>query len=85
MLIFHVYVQEKCDLMSDYIRRLKDCIKWFQHLEANYVSEHEKLKDLLEVAEKKCSDMGMIGSFLCISFRNFDDSNCSLTICFISL
>lgn len=54
-----ICIQERCDQMIDYIKRLKDCIKWFQQLEANYVSEHEKLKDLLEVAEKKCSDMGI--------------------------
>ncbi|KAI5642204.1 hypothetical protein M9H77_00282 [Catharanthus roseus] len=53
-------LKERCDQMIDYIKRLKDCIKWFQQLEANYVSEHEKLKDLLEVAEKKCSDMDML-------------------------
>lgn len=47
--------------MSDYIKRLKDCLKWFQQLEKDYVSEHEKLKDLLEAAEKKCNEMGIIG------------------------
>ncbi|KAL3508549.1 hypothetical protein ACH5RR_027950 [Cinchona calisaya] len=49
--------KEKCDQMSDYIKRLKDCMKWFQQLERDYVSEHEKLNNLLEAAEKKCSEM----------------------------
>lgn len=44
--------------MLDYIKRLRLCIKWFQELEGNYLSEQEKLKDLLEMAEKKCTDMG---------------------------
>lgn len=44
--------------MSDYIRRLKQCIKWFQQLEGTYLIEQDKLKSLLESAEKKCIDMG---------------------------
>ncbi|KAG9160007.1 hypothetical protein Leryth_005742 [Lithospermum erythrorhizon] len=50
-------VKEKCDLMSEYIRKLKQCLKWFQQLEGNYVAEQQNLKNLLESAEKKCSDM----------------------------
>jgi hypothetical protein len=33
--------------MSDYIKRVKDCMNWFQQLEENYVSQNEKLNDLL--------------------------------------
>lgn len=44
--------------MMDYIKRLRLCIKWFQEIEGNYILEQEKLKDLLETAEKKCTDMG---------------------------
>lgn len=44
--------------MGDYIKRLRQCIRWFQQLEGNYVTEQEKLKHLLEVAEKKCNDLG---------------------------
>ncbi|MCD7473113.1 hypothetical protein HAX54_014736 [Datura stramonium] len=53
-------MKEKCDLMSEYIRRLKLCIKWFQLLEGNYVTEQESLNGLLEVAEKKCNEMEML-------------------------
>ncbi|KAL6543204.1 Kinesin-like protein KIN-14C [Orobanche hederae] len=49
--------KEKSAQMTDYIKRLKQCIKWFQQLEGNYVTEQEKLKILLESAEKKCNDM----------------------------
>lgn len=59
-----MYLQEKNDKMIDLIRRLKQCIKWFLQLEANYVAEQEKIKKLLEVAEKKCNDMGML--LLCL-------------------
>lgn len=46
--------------MSDYIRRLKLCIKWFQQLEGNYVTEQASLSGMLESAEKKCNEMGMV-------------------------
>ncbi|GAA0183705.1 microtubule binding motor protein [Lithospermum erythrorhizon] len=49
--------KEKCDLMSEYIRKLKQCIKWFQQLEGNYVAEKEDLRTLLELAERRCSEM----------------------------
>ncbi|KAH6785125.1 hypothetical protein C2S51_037580 [Perilla frutescens var. frutescens] len=41
-------------------KRLKQCVKWFQQLEGNYATEQEKLKNLLEVAEKKCSDVELM-------------------------
>ncbi|KAK6154392.1 hypothetical protein DH2020_008640 [Rehmannia glutinosa] len=49
--------KEKSEQMAEYIKRLKQCIKWFQQLEGNYVTEQERLKSLLELAEKKCNDM----------------------------
>ncbi|KAG8386197.1 hypothetical protein BUALT_Bualt03G0123900 [Buddleja alternifolia] len=49
--------KEKSEQMADCIKRLKQCIKWFQQLEGNYVKEQENLKNLLEVAEKKCNDI----------------------------
>ncbi|KAK2984782.1 hypothetical protein RJ640_004607 [Escallonia rubra] len=53
-------LKEKCDQMLEYIRRLRLCIKWFQELEGNYLLEQEKLRNLLELAEKKCSEMEML-------------------------
>lgn len=52
--------------MADYIKRLKECIKWFQQLERNYVSEIERLKDLLEANEKKCNEIGIISLHDCV-------------------
>ncbi|GAA0157254.1 microtubule binding motor protein [Lithospermum erythrorhizon] len=49
--------KEKCDLMSEYIRKLKHCINCFQHLEANFVSEKDRLNTLLQLADSKCSQM----------------------------
>ncbi|XP_009794105.1 kinesin-like protein KIN-14C [Nicotiana tabacum] len=53
-------IKEKCGLMSEYIRRLKLCIKWFQQLEENYITEQASLKGLLESAEKKCNEIEML-------------------------
>ncbi|GMN63139.1 hypothetical protein TIFTF001_032212 [Ficus carica] len=49
-------LKEKCDLLTEYIKRLKLCIKWFQELEASYVFEHEKLQNRLEKAELRCGE-----------------------------
>ena len=49
--------------MIEYIKRLRLCVKWFQELEGNYLLEQEKLKNLLDIAEKKCIDMGI--TFFC--------------------
>ncbi|CAA0816237.1 Kinesin-1 [Striga hermonthica] len=49
--------KEKSEQMAECIKKLKQCIKWFQQLEGNYVTEQGKLKDLLEVAEKRSNDM----------------------------
>lgn len=55
-----MFLQEKSEQMIEYIKRLKQCIKWFQQIEGNYVTEQEKIKKLLELAEKKCNDMGIL-------------------------
>ncbi|XP_051135566.1 kinesin-like protein KIN-14N [Andrographis paniculata] len=49
--------KEKSEQMAEMIRRLKQCIKWFQQLEGNYVTEQEKLKNLLESLETKCNNI----------------------------
>ncbi|XP_042027986.1 kinesin-like protein KIN-14N [Salvia splendens] len=54
---FNYNFKEKKEQMEDCIKRLKQCVRWFRHLEGNYVTEQEKLKNLLEVSEKKCSDV----------------------------
>ncbi|XP_016464861.1 kinesin-like protein KIN-14N [Nicotiana tabacum] len=52
--------KEKCDLMSEYIRRLKLCVKWFQQLQDNHVTQQASLRTLLDSAEKKCNEMEML-------------------------
>ncbi|KAL5548234.1 hypothetical protein UlMin_003465 [Ulmus minor] len=49
-------LKEKCDVLTEYIKRLKLCIKWFQELEVSYESEQEKLQNRLEKAELRCGE-----------------------------
>uniref|UniRef100_A0A5B6ZFD7 Kinesin-like protein n=1 Tax=Davidia involucrata TaxID=16924 RepID=A0A5B6ZFD7_DAVIN len=53
-------LKEKCDQMMEYIKKLRLCIKWFQELEGSYLLEQDKLKHLLESAERKCAVMEML-------------------------
>ncbi|KAI3988244.1 hypothetical protein MKX01_012033 [Papaver californicum] len=46
----------KCEQMTDYIKKLRLCIKWFQELEAGYVIEREKNQTALDSSEKKCEE-----------------------------
>jgi len=45
--------------MTDLIKRLKACVRWYKRIEEGYVQEKEKLQSELEASEKKCSDTGM--------------------------
>jgi len=51
-------LQERCENMMEYIKRLRLCIRWFQELELDYAFEQEKLKNALVLNEKHCTDMG---------------------------
>ncbi|KAH0986833.1 hypothetical protein GBA52_014010 [Prunus armeniaca] len=53
-------VMEKCDTLTEYIKRLKLCIKWFQELEGSYLFEREKLQNSVEVSERQCNEMGIL-------------------------
>lgn len=46
--------------MMDYIRRLRLCIRWFQEVEGGYLLEQDNLRELLQAAEIKCSEMEML-------------------------
>ncbi|GLT83486.1 hypothetical protein SLE2022_017730 [Rubroshorea leprosula] len=49
--------KERCDNMTDYIKRLRLCIKWFLELETEYAYEQEKLRNALELTERRCDEM----------------------------
>ncbi|XP_071730198.1 kinesin-like protein KIN-14N isoform X2 [Rutidosis leptorrhynchoides] len=53
-------LKEKCDVMMEYIKRLRLCIKWFQELEGDLLLEQEKHMRMVESAAKKCNDMEML-------------------------
>ncbi|KAL1537899.1 Kinesin-like protein KIN-14C [Salvia divinorum] len=57
---FNYNFKEKKEQMDDCIKRLKQCVRWLRQLEGNYVTEQENLRNLLEVAEKKCSDVELL-------------------------
>lgn len=67
--MFLIFSKEKKEQMDDYIKRIKQCVRWFRQLEGNYVTEQENLRNLLEVAEKKCSDVGN-GFFFLIGYSS---------------
>ncbi|TKY71576.1 Kinesin-1 protein [Spatholobus suberectus] len=48
--------KKKMDQMTDLIKRLKLCIRWFKRGEEGHIQEKEKLQTALESAEKKCID-----------------------------
>ncbi|KAL5700214.1 Kinesin-like protein KIN-14C [Ranunculus cassubicifolius] len=47
----------KSEQMTEYIKKLRLCIKWFQESEESYVLEQEKLRSLLESADRKCTEL----------------------------
>ncbi|KAL2343907.1 hypothetical protein Fmac_005192 [Flemingia macrophylla] len=48
--------KKKIENMTDLIKRLRLCVRWFKRIEEGYVQEKEKLQSELEAAEKKCTD-----------------------------
>ncbi|KAK9070602.1 hypothetical protein SSX86_011004 [Deinandra increscens subsp. villosa] len=50
-------LKEKCEIMMDYIKKLRMCVKWFQDFEGELSFEHQKLKKLFESAENKSNEM----------------------------
>ncbi|KAJ4980406.1 hypothetical protein NE237_031243 [Protea cynaroides] len=49
----------KCEQMTEYVKKLRLCIKWFLEREDNHVLEQEKLKNMVECAEKECTELKM--------------------------
>ncbi|KAG9454248.1 hypothetical protein H6P81_007152 [Aristolochia fimbriata] len=47
----------KCELMIEYIRKLKLCVKWFQELEISYQREQEKIQNSLESSKKREAEL----------------------------
>lgn len=58
-------LQGKIEQMTDIIKRLKVCVKWFQQVDETHVQEKESLRSSLESAEKRCSEKGDFAFPLC--------------------
>lgn len=50
---FFLSLQAKIEQMTDIIKRLKVCVKWFQQVDETHVQEKENLRVSLESAEQK--------------------------------
>ncbi|XWS12775.1 hypothetical protein CRYUN_Cryun37aG0119200 [Craigia yunnanensis] len=50
-------LKAKYEHAVEHNKRLKLCLKWFQQCDGNHVLDKEKLKNSLESAEKKCTDI----------------------------
>lgn len=50
-------LKAKFEHAAEHNKRLKLCVKWFQQCDENHVLDKEKLKNSLESAEKKCTDI----------------------------
>ena len=44
--------------MMEYIKKVRQCIKWYQKIEKGYLMEQEKLRDSLQTAENKRDETG---------------------------
>ncbi|XP_042482259.1 kinesin-like protein KIN-14C isoform X2 [Macadamia integrifolia] len=49
----------KCEQMTDYVKKIRLCIKWFLEREDSHVLEQEKLKIMVESAEKERTELEM--------------------------
>ncbi|XP_058072886.1 kinesin-like protein KIN-14D [Magnolia sinica] len=46
----------KCEQMTEYIKKLRVCLKWFQDVEESSILEQERLQKTLESAERACAE-----------------------------
>ncbi|KAI4366128.1 hypothetical protein MLD38_022046 [Melastoma candidum] len=49
--------KERCENMSDYVKRLRQCVKWFQEVEAGYAQEQSRLRLALDSAERRLEEI----------------------------
>jgi len=44
--------------MSDYIKKLRACIRWYMELEDGYLAEQEKLRGTLDAENSRHTQLG---------------------------
>lgn len=64
-----VLMQGRVDQMSDYIKKLRACIRWYMELEDGYLAEQEKLRGAMDSENTRHTELG-------------NESSLSLSICF---
>jgi kinesin family member C1 len=76
--------------MSEYIKKLRACIRWFMDLEDGYLVEQEKLRASMDAENTRHADLGkqnsffnlllMILSYFCASAIVLTSFNCCVVI-----
>lgn len=66
-----VVLQGKIEQMTDIIKKLKVCVRWFQQVDEARVLEKENLCSSLESAEKRYNDKGEVSFHHVLSLHQF--------------
>jgi hypothetical protein len=51
-------LQGRVDQMSDYIKKLRACIRWYMELEDGYLAEQEKLLGAMDSENTRHTELG---------------------------
>ena len=51
-------MQGRVDQMSDYIKKLRACIRWYMELEDGYLAEQEKLRGAMDSENNRHTELG---------------------------
>lgn len=52
------FVQGRTEQMSEYIKRLRACIRWYVELEDGYLAEQEKLRGSIDAENTRHAEFG---------------------------
>ena len=55
---FVIFLQGRVEQMSDYIKMLRACIRWYMELEDGYLAEQEKLRGTLDAENRRHTELG---------------------------
>ena len=53
-----VFMQGRVDQMSDYIKKVRACIRWYMELEDGYLAEQEKLRGAMDSENTRHTELG---------------------------
>lgn len=55
---FVIFPQGRVEQMSDYIKKLRACIRWYMELEDGYLAEQEKLRGAMDAENTRHINLG---------------------------